>query len=93
MEGSISKRILVLDIVCLELRRSQIPEVNTAARENCHVCHRQIWRFVLSGRIIEYTKSRGSISKISGASPEENRTYIKKTVEKGGMKCEKMAGK
>ena len=93
MGGNISRRILVLDIVCLELRRSQIAEVNAASRENCHVCHRQIWRFVLSGRIIEYTKSRGSISKISGASPEGNRTYIKKTVEKGGMKCEKMAGK
>ena len=32
MEGSISRRILVLDIVCLELRRSQIPEVNAVAR-------------------------------------------------------------
>ena len=32
MEGSISRRILVLDIVCLELRRSQIPEVNAIAR-------------------------------------------------------------
>ena len=27
-------------------------------KTNCHVCHRQIWQFVLSGRIIEYTKSR-----------------------------------
>ena len=27
-------------------------------KTNCHVCHRKIWQFVLSGRIIEYTKSR-----------------------------------
>ena len=46
-------------------------------KTNCHVCHRQIWQFVLSGRIIEYTKSRESISKISGASPEGNRIHIK----------------